>query len=68
MITQIKNINKDKNSESTISVVNPMNKQKQGKATISDNLWHDTSKANAINQEVEDDDNLGLMIMLTHII
>ena len=34
MITQIKNINKGKNSESTISVVNPMNKQKQGKATI----------------------------------
>ena len=52
----INNINKDKNRESTISF-NPRNKHKQRKATISDNPRH-TSNANAINQEVDDDDNL----------
>ena len=36
---------------------NNSNKQKQEKATISDNRRH-SSKANAINREVDDDDNL----------
>ena len=49
-------INKDKNRESTISA-NPRNKQKQGQATISDNLRY-TSEVNAINQDVDDDENL----------
>ena len=48
--------NKDKNRASTISL-NPRNKQKHGKPTISDNP-RNTSKANANNREVDDDDNL----------
>ena len=47
---------KDKNRESTISI-NPRKKQKQGKVTISNKPRH-TSKANANNQKVDDDDNL----------
>ena len=43
------------------------NKQKQGTANISYNARH-TSKANANNQKIDDDDNLVLMMMLRYII